>query len=886
MGSIELIKRFSRLNKIYKFKMQWSIVFLFTLIFVSPPLNAAPNDSVPSLKKIKNSEILWYETMARVRYICHNAQKFSDSQRALKIAEEALEISLQTYKEYHPNINTSTYTLAALHEATEDEEELQKLYQRMRELHDKGVVSSYEPALTVAKPLIEVYLESGKGGSGLSKEILDDLDRLSYAEQEQLIHPIFDISAAFRDFENYDYSELYINRIFRILNEASDLSDDRFSSYIFQLIQYTYIPGQKYSEAEEICLGYLKRAETNLKKFQDSHYSISNQLAGLYKRLDRQSDLEKLYREILDLYTNNLGQDHEKTIEILKKLAELHYQQKDYGKAEPELDKLISIIEKRDGENSNNLFPHLQKLGKIYLASNKKDEAKKVIERSKNLEDSYYQSRQGFQQSMYVGGNELGSSMWIDANPIKYIPFSEDYIEELNAQYQERIEKGAAVDSDDYIRSLFGKASLLFFQGDGEEAEPLYQEAIEKLKEVYGEDHLMVGEALFDLGQFLLVREKEGSSAAFRKSLAIIEKHKGKDDITLVPILENYAGSLQRENNRLLVDDLNSRAKRLKQIANVVDDEQPSKSMTDMISEILDLQFPKSEGWAMQKALRKIKNAIDANGADSVEVAEALEEMAERNPLDGPSLRTRESIPLLEKSLEIKKSVFGEVSHEVAEVLNTLAENYALRTVRDYEKSEQLFEQALSIREELYRNKPRESLMAYSYLLYRSAGYYNRRENYSKAEENYRKIYEINFINPPDADDENDLISKPYNQRKWPLFDKKMIKDEIYLHEKIAYLSELQGKTAEADNYFKQALELRAKRYPQMRTGKKGGGRPYLWGPSNDNYESIVESRRKALGEEHADYLIALENYCKYLKSVAEDEKAKEIERLIKGSIK
>ena len=93
-----------------------------------------------------------------------------------------------------------------------------------------------------------------------------------------------------------------------------------------------------------------------------------NNLAGLYRDMNRLDEAETLFRKALDIRTNVLGSSNPLIAKTLMGMAELSAKRHDYDNAEQLLERAISIQRKTLGDDHPDLATTFNMLGNVYLA--------------------------------------------------------------------------------------------------------------------------------------------------------------------------------------------------------------------------------------------------------------------------------------------------------------------------------------------------------------------------------------------------------------------------------------------------------------------------------------------------------------------------------------
>ncbi len=279
-------------------------------------------------------------------------------------------------------------------------------------------------------------------------------------------------------------------------------------------------------------------------------------------------------------------------------------------------------------------------------------------------------------------------------------------------------------------------ASLLQYEGEYEEAEPLFLDALRIRREQLGPDHVYVGATLNNLG---MLHQATGDLEAARdditESLDILTRALGDDDLNVAAITANLGILLQRMGDYDGAERHLLRALEVRRAALGDDNPDVASSLNALASFYYDsMDYAKAEPFLRRatatwqevlgndhpyvalslsnmgallaargeysEAEAFHRQAVDIYratlGDEHPDLAFALHNLAHTLESEGDYAGAE---PLFRESLEIRRSAFGDTHPEVAVSLNGLA--HVLQVAGKYDEAEPLYREALAMHREL-----------------------------------------------------------------------------------------------------------------------------------------------------------------------------------------
>ena len=311
----------------------------------------------------------------------------------------------------------------------------------------------------------------------------------------------------------------------------------------------------------------------------------------------------------------------------------------------------------------------------------------------------------------------------------------------------------------------------------------------------------------------------------------------------------------------------------------------------------MSLQIPKS-GSALecQKYIPFAENIIE-----KIETREEIEKaglMAELAYLLQYIAEYKKAEELYEKSLRIRKKIFGEEHPATAASYNNLAGVY--KSQGEYQKAEELYKKSLRIKEKIFREEHPDTATSYNNL----AGVYDNQGKYQRAEELYKKSLRITEKvfgeeHPATATSYNNLAgvydSQGEYQKAEELYKKSLrIREKIFGEEhpatttsyhNLAYMYQSQGEYQKAEELYKKSLRITEKifgeEHPDTATSYNNLAGVYKsqgeYQRAKELYKKSLRIREKIFGEEHPATTTSYHNLAYMYQSQGEYQKAEEL---------
>lgn len=265
----------------------------------------------------------------------------------------------------------------------------------------------------------------------------------------------------------------------QILEESKAFEQEQDSSLAnaYSNVAILYWMMSKYDEASALFEKALYRIEGAYGKTL-GYASTLNNLATVYERTNRLKEAEVLYREVLSIYREEIGENHLNYAQGLNNLALVYKGLERYALAEELYKRAISIFEQKERSWTPDYGLWLSNLGTCYLEQELFEQAARYLE-----------------QALKVLEQTLGKSHPLYANTLdalaKGLTQKEAY-SEARATYQHVLtiyEKTVGTQHDLYAITLYNLASVEHLEGLFVEAETHYKASLNTTADIVGKAH-------------------------------------------------------------------------------------------------------------------------------------------------------------------------------------------------------------------------------------------------------------------------------------------------------------------------------------------------------------------------------------------------------------
>jgi tetratricopeptide (TPR) repeat protein len=266
-----------------------------------------------------------------------------------------------------------------------------------------------------------------------------------------------------------------------------------------------------------------------------------NNLAQLYKAINRLAEAEPLMNRALAIDEKAFGKDHPNVATGLNNLALLYLAANRLPEAEPLMKRALAVDEKAFGKDHPNVARDLNNLAQLYQATNRQAKAESLMKRVVEICEKVYGKDH---PNIATALNNL-AQLCLAANRMTET-------ESLMERALGIDEKTLGTDHPDVVRDLNNLAQLYQATNRQAKAEPLIKRVVEICEKVYGKDHPNVAIALNNLALLYMATHRlPKAEPLLKRALDIDKKALGRDHPEVATELNNLA-QLYLTSNRLI----------------------------------------------------------------------------------------------------------------------------------------------------------------------------------------------------------------------------------------------------------------------------------------------------------------------------------------------
>jgi serine/threonine-protein kinase len=274
------------------------------------------------------------------------------------------------------------------------------------------------------------------------------------------------------------------------------------------------------------------RIDTELQDEPEVRAELHHTIGDTYRALGLNDQAEQHLRAALDIYRQLYGERHPKVAEGLYYLAGVHFMKGDRLRAEEVYREAIRLMREVDPDNVN--LPYmLEDLGSILAY--KQDPAGEAL---LNEALAIFRKRYGENHPTVASTYERLADTYATAR---------DY-DRAKAAYQQAINTYKLLPgSQPYDGALLHLAQTMQAKGDNEEAEHLFEEALDQARNLYGNDNPRVAEVLRNLALYHSNVSHDYARAEFEiGEAAAIQRRLDPNNIVTVNTLEFLSATMIR----------------------------------------------------------------------------------------------------------------------------------------------------------------------------------------------------------------------------------------------------------------------------------------------------------------------------------------------------
>lgn len=511
----------------------------------------------------------WLRNADEITSMVLAAYKQGEYARAINLAERAYDLRQRILGEYHPALVNDLNILGTLYQtlgsiAASVPGNYTRYYQNLIltfgsrrldvsvRLHNMQLlyesVGNKEEAERLRKrafdmrqETVDYYYGRGKDISVIPKE-LKYPDSLEHVTRERARYCLVRARTSFRRALEINEKTYGPNHP----NTATSLNNLALLNKVWGGLDLSYAYSD-WTDAERLLKRALKIREGSLGAQRHETLEIMNNLALLYKTMERYSEAESFYKRMLNIYEESLGPQHPYVAWCLTQIAGLYIEVENYTKAESFYKQALEILENSFGPDNPHTAQVYEELAKLYQAMGDYKAAKANFEHALKIREE-------------SSGYEHPDTTSCISNLANLYDLMGKYneAEALCRRVLEIREKTLGYEHPQTAEALNDLAMLHCSAGEFQKAEPLLNRSLQIWEKTLGASSPYyaitmenLATAYFKTGQFKKAQE------LYQESLSTWERTWGEEDPSLAPSLKNLAILLTSQQEMDQALDLN-----------------------------------------------------------------------------------------------------------------------------------------------------------------------------------------------------------------------------------------------------------------------------------------------------------------------------------------
>ncbi|KAN0070367.1 TPR-like protein [Elaphomyces granulatus] len=310
----------------------------------------------------------------------------------------------------------------------------------------------------------------------------------------------------------------------------------------------------KLDEAEKMYQRALQGYEKAWGPDHTSTLNTVNNLGALYKSQGKLDEAEKMYQRALQGKEKAWGPDHTSTLDTVNNLGTLYADQGKLDEAEKMYQRALQGKEKAWGPGHTSTLGTVNNLGLLYADQGKLDEAEKM----------YQRALQGYEKAWGPGHTSTLNTV----NNLGILYKSQGKLDEAEKMYERALqgkekawgpdhtstldtEKAWGPDHTSTLDTVNNLGVLYADQGKLDEAEKMYQRALQGKEKAWGPDHTSTLDTVNNLGTLYADQGKlDEAEKMYQRALQGKEKAWGPDHISTLNTVNNL-GLLYADQGKL-----------------------------------------------------------------------------------------------------------------------------------------------------------------------------------------------------------------------------------------------------------------------------------------------------------------------------------------------
>jgi CHAT domain-containing protein/tetratricopeptide (TPR) repeat protein len=314
--------------------------------------------------------------------------KLGDYAAAEPLYKRAVEIWQKVFGEHHHFFAVGLNNLAGLYKAMGNYSQAAPLYQKALKSLRKVVGEDHPDCAMVMDNLAKLYQVTGDydQAESLCRQSLDIRGRTLGESHSDYASSLVNLAGLYRLMGNYEQAEPLYKRALTILRKILGELHPDYAACLNDLA-LLYERMGRFAEAELLYLLALRSTRASLGESHPDFATTLNNLAILYLLIGRFAEAEQLCRQSLEVTISACGEFHPDVAVSLNNIASLCYMLGKYQEAEPLHRRALAIRCRILGDDHPSCVISLNNLAELCAATGREAEAMALMQRAAAIDD-------------------------------------------------------------------------------------------------------------------------------------------------------------------------------------------------------------------------------------------------------------------------------------------------------------------------------------------------------------------------------------------------------------------------------------------------------------------------------------------------------------------
>jgi tetratricopeptide (TPR) repeat protein/CHAT domain-containing protein len=400
-------------------------------------------------------------------------------QKAIPIAERAVEVAKGVRGVEHPDTATSLNNLATLYQDMGNFAKAEPFFQEALRIRQKVLGPEHHDTAESLNNLAMLYHAMGAYSKAvpLLQEALRICQKALGPDHPDTVISLNNLAMLYRAMGEYAQAEHFYEEALRIRQKVLGPEHPDTAISLNNLGELYQTMGE-YPKAEPLLQEALRISQKVLGPDHPYTATSLNNLAVLYWAMGEYPKAEPLLQNALRIRQKVLGPEHPDTAQSLNNLASLYRAMGEYAKAEPLFQEALQIRQKILGPKHPDTAISLNTLAELYWAMGEYAKAEPLYQEALQILRTVLGPEHPDTATTL---NNLAMLYWVMGEYAKAEPL-------LQETFQIR-QKVLGPEHPDTATSLNNLATLYAEMGNYSKAEPLFQEALQIWQKILGKEH-------------------------------------------------------------------------------------------------------------------------------------------------------------------------------------------------------------------------------------------------------------------------------------------------------------------------------------------------------------------------------------------------------------